>query len=350
MRILFFFVVAVCLRVVSARRLPTRKISSSLNSRGPRRIISILSLAGASETAYLSLNHATLSSGSPLSSHFYSLCGHGECSSVLSSPYATIPLLDIPLSTVGFCGYALLFLLSFIPLLHNGKRTQGLEFNSAAILSISGTMGVFSLYLMYLLTAVLQEYCAFCYTSAGLSISIALVAWVSKLSQPPVSSKRAIGMATTSAGTIVASLLFAANTLFVPFPSYASITPPGIREKMEENVFYEPPPIKTKSTKQAIEVAEKIKSLDGQMYGAYWCSHCNNQKQVLGQEAMKIIGYIECDKEGLNSQNDLCMDKKVPGYPTWIIDGQKYPGKQYVYGYLQPTFHNLSYFCFFSEH
>ena len=86
------------------------------------------------------------------------------------------------------------------------------------------------------------------------------------------------------------------------------------------------------------------------MYGAYWCSHCNNQKQVLGREAMKIIGYIECDKEGLNSQNDLCMDKKVPGYPTWIIDGQKYPGKQYVYGYLQPTFHNLSYFCFFSEH
>ena len=43
---------------------------------------------------------------------------------------------------------------------------------------------------------------------------------------------------------------------------------------------------------------------------------------------MKIIGYVECDREGLNSQNGLCSDKKLQGYPTWIIDGQKYAGKR----------------------
>ena len=350
MRITFPLVVLLCLQLVGAGRLSMKKTSSSSSSssplfRGPRRILSTLSLAGASEMAYLSLNHASLSSSSSCSSSLLSLCCNGDCSPVLSSSYATIPLLDIPLSSVGFCGYTLLFMLSFVPLLHKGKRVQDLEFNTAAILSISGTMGMFSVGLMYLLIVVLKEQCAFCYASAGLSISIALVAWMSKFSQLSLSSKRFIGVASTSVGAAAASLMMVATTLLVPIPSYASTTPPGIREKVEEVVVYEPPPIKTKSTDRAIKLARKIKSLDGQMYGAYWCSHCNNQKQNLGREAVKIIGYIECDKDGLNSQNDLCIDKKVPGYPTWIIDGQKFAGKRHICNtikYSTPDIYNLS--------
>ena len=35
-----------------------------------------------------------------------------------------------------------------------------------------------------------------------------------------------------------------------------------------------------------------------QMYGAFWCSHCNNQKQALGREVYDdhMFQYIECDK------------------------------------------------------
>ena len=34
------------------------------------------------------------------------------------------------------------------------------------------------------------------------------------------------------------------------------------------------------------------------MYGAFWCSHCNNQKQALGREVYDdhMFQYIECDK------------------------------------------------------
>jgi hypothetical protein len=66
------------------------------------------------------------------------------------------------------------------------------------------------------------------------------------------------------------------------------------------------------------------------MYGAYWCSHCFNQKQNLGTEAKEYFEYIECDKEGVNSQFPLCKSKKVPGYPTWEIQGKLYPGEKSV--------------------
>ena len=70
--------------------------------------------------------------------------------------------------------------------------------------------------------------------------------------------------------------------------------------------------------------------MDAKMYGAYWCSHCFNQKQNLGLEAKSYFEYIECDKEGENSQNSLCKSKKVPGYPTWEINGELYPGEKEI--------------------
>ena len=48
----------------------------------------------------------------------------------------------------------------------------------------------------------------------------------------------------------------------------------------------------------------------------------------MGFEAMQKIPYIECSKEGLNSQNGLCKERDVPGYPTWEINGQLFPGEQ----------------------
>ena len=64
------------------------------------------------------------------------------------------------------------------------------------------------------------------------------------------------------------------------------------------------------------------------MYGAFWCSHCYDQKQTLGAEAMRSIPYIECAKDGANSQRKLCQEKEIPGYPTWEINGKLHPGEQ----------------------
>lgn len=64
------------------------------------------------------------------------------------------------------------------------------------------------------------------------------------------------------------------------------------------------------------------------MYGAYWCSHCNNQKQAFGAGGARIIDYVECAADGYASQRPLCQQKQVAGYPTWEIEGEYYRGEK----------------------
>ena len=63
------------------------------------------------------------------------------------------------------------------------------------------------------------------------------------------------------------------------------------------------------------------------MYGAYWCPHCDTQKQLFGRAADRIP-YIECDPEGENSQTALCQQKGIQAYPTWEISGELRQGVQ----------------------
>jgi hypothetical protein len=59
------------------------------------------------------------------------------------------------------------------------------------------------------------------------------------------------------------------------------------------------------------------------MYGAAWCSHCQNTKKMFG-DSFKYIKYVECPVE-----TKLCLEKQVGGYPTWIFaDGTKLEGEQ----------------------
>ena len=67
------------------------------------------------------------------------------------------------------------------------------------------------------------------------------------------------------------------------------------------------------------------------MYGAYWCSHCNNQKEAFGSSFdlfNSLGGYVECDPKGKNAQPAKCEEAGILGYPTWIINGQVYEGEQ----------------------
>ena len=50
------------------------------------------------------------------------------------------------------------------------------------------------------------------------------------------------------------------------------------------------------------------------MYGAIWCSHCLAQKKLFG-ESFQYIKYVECPD---NTQ--LCLDKGIIGYPTWLVE------------------------------
>lgn len=52
------------------------------------------------------------------------------------------------------------------------------------------------------------------------------------------------------------------------------------------------------------------------MYGAYWCSHCQNQKKAFG-DSFKYINYIECADPNIKGQLEVCQKEKIEGYPTW---------------------------------
>ncbi len=49
------------------------------------------------------------------------------------------------------------------------------------------------------------------------------------------------------------------------------------------------------------------------MYGAYWCPHCQANKAALG-DSVQYINYVECTE-----QTQLCTDKGIQGFPTWIV-------------------------------
>lgn len=56
---------------------------------------------------------------------------------------------------------------------------------------------------------------------------------------------------------------------------------------------------------------------NAKMYGAYWCPHCQNQKDMFGS-SWKYVNYVECDNNG--QQAAICTQAGVRGYPTWTFN------------------------------
>lgn len=62
------------------------------------------------------------------------------------------------------------------------------------------------------------------------------------------------------------------------------------------------------------------------MYGAFWCPHCQEQKEYFGQ-SFKYVNYVECSEPDLK-QNNLCNAEGIVGYPTWKFANEtKYEGE-----------------------
>lgn len=62
-------------------------------------------------------------------------------------------------------------------------------------------------------------------------------------------------------------------------------------------------------------------------YGAFWCPHCQAQKKLFGSSA-KLIPYVECSTPDGQAQTQICIDKNITGYPTWIFaDGTQLNGE-----------------------
>lgn len=64
--------------------------------------------------------------------------------------------------------------------------------------------------------------------------------------------------------------------------------------------------------------AQCIKDSGAEFYGAFWCPHCREQKQLFGGSA-SLLPYIECSTSDASGQLQVCKDKKIEQYPTWFF-------------------------------
>ena len=80
--------------------------------------------------------------------------------------------------------------------------------------------------------------------------------------------------------------------------------------------------VNSESTKKSIELAKYLRDVGVVKYSAYWCPNCLYQSELFGKQAYKELNVVECASDGINSQTQLCIDKKIKGFPTWEINGK----------------------------
>ena len=73
--------------------------------------------------------------------------------------------------------------------------------------------------------------------------------------------------------------------------------------------------------------AECLNSKGARMYGAWWCPHCAEQKELFGY-AFEHVNYVECGIQGqAHSENEQCKQSGIHNFPTWEFgDGSRKEG------------------------
>jgi hypothetical protein len=73
--------------------------------------------------------------------------------------------------------------------------------------------------------------------------------------------------------------------------------------------------------------AQCLSAKGAKMYGAFWCPHCAEQKELFGS-SFKYVDYIECGIKGSRNLAQVCTDANVKRFPTWIFaDGSRVDGE-----------------------
>jgi thiol-disulfide isomerase/thioredoxin len=68
-----------------------------------------------------------------------------------------------------------------------------------------------------------------------------------------------------------------------------------------------------------------LKDKGATFYGAFWCPHCQAEKKLFGSSA-HLLPYVECSTPDASGQTQICIDKNITSYPTWILaDGTRLP-------------------------
>lgn len=61
-----------------------------------------------------------------------------------------------------------------------------------------------------------------------------------------------------------------------------------------------------------------LKDKGATLYGTFWCPHCQNQKRLFGSSE-RFLPYVECSTVDGKDQTQICKDKHIEIYPTWVF-------------------------------
>jgi hypothetical protein len=72
--------------------------------------------------------------------------------------------------------------------------------------------------------------------------------------------------------------------------------------------------------------AQCLASRETKMYGAYWCPHCAEQKEMF-EASFQYVPYVECGVTGSRDEALVCQDAGVKHFPTWqFADNERQEG------------------------
>jgi uncharacterized membrane protein len=279
-----------------------RKKSTPIIHRWSRPLMAGIASIGASVTAYLTYTKLTGNQAA---------CPTGGCDVVLSSPYATI--FGLPLPLFGFLAYFSMIVLAIAPLLINATDRKKLhskveDWTGLLLFMGATTMLVFSGYLMYLLAFEIKAVCIYCVASALFAASLFVLSIAGREWQD-------IGQLLFNG--IVVGILVLVGTLGL----YANVNKPMSAAPQSQGM-----PINTTAGVAEISLAKHLNQTGAKFYGSFLCDHCHRQKLLFGQEAIEYIPYIECTKPDKRTQTDICIAQKIQGYPTWKIGNKTLTG------------------------
>jgi uncharacterized membrane protein len=240
-----------------------------------------LAAAGFAIAAYLTATK--LLDATPL------FCTAGSsCDVVQASRYATA--LGLPTALWGAGLYAALGILAAWPLTPP-------RWLWAFAVAVAGA--AFSAYLTAVALWVLGAACVWCLASAVIMLAL-VVALL--LRRPPPGSRRVwLRPARVAAlGGVVA-----AATIVLAYGIFIDVVGP--------------------STPYQEGLARHLAATGARFYGAYWCPHCREQKELFGGAAA-LLPYVECDPGGAGARPELCAMAGVKVFPTWVIGGTRHDG------------------------
>ena len=227
-------------------------------------------------------------------------CTEGAgCDVVLNSRWST--LFGVPTSFWGFLTYTLLAAVAW-------NKNAADRWRWGWTISLFGLL--FSLYLTSISLFELKASCPYCLTSLGIMTAIFIV---TTLQRPVNLPKFSWGPWLAKIGGAALVAIIALHLYFAGYWGEAQgPEDPWIRA-----------------------LAEHLSRSDSKFYGASWCPHCAEQKKLF-DGSVNRIPYVECSPGGPNApQAEVCKDKNIQSYPTWIINGQRYTGVQTLDGLAQ---------------